>query len=72
MITIKTELTGNCPNPFNPSTTISFQIKNLLKGKYSTEWNGYDSNGVKVSFGIYFYKLVTPSYNSTKKKILLK
>ncbi|KAA3598430.1 MAG: T9SS C-terminal target domain-containing protein [Calditrichaeota bacterium] len=41
-------------------------------GFYNFDWNGTDSNGAKVSSGIYFYKLETEGFIQTKKMILLK
>lgn len=41
-------------------------------GKYSTEWLGINSGGAKVSSGVYFYRLVTPSYSEVKKMVLVK
>ena len=89
----------NFPNPFNPETTISFNLtaedaKNAkleiynIKGqrikqfsidncqcakahKFSIVWDGRDSNGKRVSSGIYFYKLKTGSYSTVKKMLLL-
>lgn len=41
-------------------------------GKYSTDWTGINGNGQKVSSGVYFYRLVTPSYTEVKKMVLVK
>jgi hypothetical protein len=41
-------------------------------GIYSIHWNGRDSQGKKVSSGIYFYRLQSGKYTSTKKLILLR
>jgi hypothetical protein len=91
----ETKLVGNYPNPFNPSTTIQFSLKqsgnarvevfNLLgqkittlinermeAGNHSLVWSGKDSRGNDVSSGIYFYKLVTDDYSSTRKMALTK
>lgn len=85
-------LQGNFPNPFNPSTTIYFQIgKNTnakleifnVKGQKITSfdlssnqkqlvWDGRDSAGRKVESGIYFYRLITPTKQISKKMLLLK
>ena len=91
-----TELTGNYPNPFNPTTTISFTVaqtssfvnleiynlkgqkvktlidKVLPAGQHSVVWNGKDENSKPVSSGVYFYKMKTGNYLSSKKMILLK
>jgi hypothetical protein len=90
-----TELRGNYPNPFNPTTTISFSLKekapvsidiyNILGQKvrtlYSGElgsgihnltWQGIDDKGRAVASGVYFYKMKSTEYSSTKKMILMK
>ena len=53
------------------------KIKSLLNdqitaGEHSIVWNGENFTGKKVSSGIYFYKLITPSATHTKKMLLLK
>jgi hypothetical protein len=82
-----TKLIGNYPNPFNPQTTIEFQIKAGDTGKLTI----YNSKGQVVETetltpeqkqfiweasrygsGIYFYKLETENYSDIKKMILLK
>ncbi|KAA3597979.1 MAG: T9SS C-terminal target domain-containing protein [Calditrichaeota bacterium] len=88
-------LEQNFPNPFNPSTKISFNlpkttnvklevfnvkgqlVKTLANGsfesgKQSISWNATDEIGNLVSTGIYFYKLTTPEFSSTKKAVFLK
>ena len=41
-------------------------------GNYTITWNGKDNNGKNVSSGVYFYKMETRKYVSTKKMILMK
>jgi hypothetical protein len=85
------------PNPFNPSTTISFSLqedsvvelviydfrgkkvttllknRSISKDKVNTfTWNGCNDNGETVGTGLYFYKLKTDSFETTKKMLLLK
>ncbi|MEA2096080.1 MAG: YCF48-related protein [Candidatus Cloacimonadota bacterium] len=90
-----TELTGNYPNPFNPTTTISFSTKEAghvsisiynMRGQLVNTlvneelerdfhviiWDGKDNNNKAVSSGIYFYKMNSKNYSSTRKMILLK
>ena len=42
------------------------------QGFHSVEWNGEDSNGRKVSSGIYFFRFVTDDAVEMKKMLLLK
>ena len=94
-IPLITKLTGNYPNPFNPSTNIAYSVKYAgyvilevynLKGQvvkilvnetketgnYTVNWNGTDNTNRAVSSGVYFYKMKTNKFVSTKKMILLK
>ena len=95
-IVSSTGLIGNYPNPFNPTTTISYTVENTslfvsldiynLKGQkiktlvnkkmdagtHQIIWNGDDENSKPVSSGMYFYKLKSGVYTSTKKMILMK
>lgn len=42
-------------------------------GRYKTIWNGMDSNGNKVSSGVYYYSIKTKTgFNKTNKMLLLK
>ena len=41
-------------------------------GFHKVVWDGKDENGKSVSSGIYFYKMNTGEYTSTKKMILMK
>ena len=94
-LVLATELQGNYPNPFNPTTTINFSLLNpgkvnlkiynakgqvvrtlldeeMESANYQITWNGTDDNNKKVSSGIYFYRMSTKGYSSTKKMMLLK
>jgi len=42
------------------------------QGNHSVEWNGKDDNSTDVSSGVYFCKMTTDRYTSTKKMLLLK
>ena len=44
----------------------------LPAGEHSAIWNGKDSNGNRVSSGIYFYKLEAGDFQKVRKMILLK
>ena len=41
-------------------------------GQHSVIWDGKDKSGNAVSSGIYFYRLETSNYSSTKKMLLMK
>ena len=41
-------------------------------GKYKIEWNGLDSNGYAVGTGLYFVRMVTGEFITSKKILLLK
>jgi hypothetical protein len=41
-------------------------------GEYHVEWNGENDSGVRVSSGVYFYRLVAGNFQATKKMVLLK
>ncbi|MCB5251840.1 MAG: S8 family serine peptidase [Candidatus Cloacimonadaceae bacterium] len=90
-----TKLLAAYPNPFNPSTTLSFSLKDhgnvsldiynqkgqkvrsllndvLPAGEHSIHWNGTDDNGQNVASGLYFYRMKSGKYSSTRKMILMK
>ncbi|MFQ6618835.1 MAG: T9SS type A sorting domain-containing protein, partial [Fidelibacterota bacterium] len=46
--------------------------KNQVAGSYSVHWDGTDEKGVKVSSGIYFYKIRAGDFVAAKKMLLLK
>lgn len=45
---------------------------NVKAGSHTVIWKGDDDNGKSVTSGVYFYKLSSGKYSSTKKMILLK
>lgn len=88
-------LYANVPNPFNPTTTIRYElaarvpvtlavydvrgrlIRRLVNatrgaGVYNAVWDGTNETGERVSSGVYFYKLTTPSFTQTRKMVILK
>ncbi|MDO9576538.1 MAG: T9SS type A sorting domain-containing protein [Candidatus Cloacimonadales bacterium] len=84
---IETYLNNNYPNPFNPRTTINFNIEEGETGKltiYNVKGQAilaeifesgeytFEWNAEGVSSGIYFYRLTTPTMDITKKMILMK
>jgi len=42
------------------------------RGSHKIEWNGTNDLGSSVASGVYFYKIDTASFQSTKKMVLLK
>lgn len=91
----QTTLKSNFPNPFNPSTMISFslaapnnvsiQIFNqkgqlvrtlvnttLPSGEHQITWNGLDDASSPVSSGVYFYRMRSGKFSSTRKMVMLK
>jgi len=53
------------------------QIRTLVNstvaaGRYQITWDGSNSQGQKVSSGVYFYHIQAGDYNETKKMLLLK
>ncbi|MCK4957674.1 MAG: T9SS type A sorting domain-containing protein, partial [Candidatus Cloacimonetes bacterium] len=88
-------LGNNYPNPFNPTTTISFNLaeggnvelgiynvkgqkvstivnEHKSAGSHSIVWNGTDDRGTGLTSGVYFYRIKSGKFTSTKKMILLK
>ncbi len=41
-------------------------------GTHQTDWDGRSDDGVQVSTGVYFYRIMTDSFSSTRKMVLLK
>ncbi len=82
-----TNLVGNYPNPFNPTTSISFDIAEgaigilsvyTIKGQlieshlFNSGHHDHVWNAQNQSSGIYFYKLETEGSSQIRKMLLLK
>lgn len=87
IIPTRTCLKTAYPNPFNPTTNISFEIMDEENGilsifnvkgekiksiKFNSGSYNYQWNAANHSSGIYFYKLETPSYSKVNKMLMLK
>jgi flagellar hook assembly protein FlgD len=46
--------------------------ENKASGKHFVKWNGRDETNVQLPSGIYFYRMETEGYSTTKKMVLLK
>ncbi|MCX6160481.1 MAG: T9SS type A sorting domain-containing protein [Ignavibacteriae bacterium] len=44
----------------------------LAAGSYSIKWNSFDNSGDYVSSGVYFYRMISGSFASTKKMMLIR
>jgi hypothetical protein len=87
---IQIQLESNFPNPFNPSTSIAFdlpeaanvqisvfdylgrEISTILSQREASGHHIVSFNGLNLPSGVYFYRLVSGSYSSTKKMLLIK
>ena len=87
LMPLETKLIRNYPNPFNPITTIGFNIKEgelgtftifnikgqiIVNNTFEAGVHSYKWNAAKNASGIYFYKLHTKSYLKINKMIMLK
>jgi len=53
------------------------QIRTLADGQYAAgrhemNWNGDDDQGAKMSSGVYFYQMITPTFRESKRMLLAK
>ena len=46
--------------------------EDMRAGVFIVDWDGKDERGVKVSSGIYFYRITTDDFSDIKKMVLLK
>ena len=50
----------------------TFDNNHSQPGYYQVSWNGRDANGKLVGTGLYFYRMTSGNYTSTKKMIMAK
>jgi hypothetical protein len=50
----------------------SFNNNHNQAGYYQVNWDGRDSNGSLAGTGVYFYRMISGKYTSTKKMVLAK
>lgn len=43
-----------------------------VAGTHQTDWDGRSDDGVEVATGVYFYRITTDAFSSTRKMVLLK
>ncbi len=67
----KTDVTLTVYNVLGQKVSTLFDGEKTA-GKYEADWDGTSQTGVKVSSGMYFYKLVADGFVSTKKMLLVK
>jgi hypothetical protein len=92
MIPVEYSLEQNFPNPFNPSTIITYSIPkaehvslkiyDIMGREVATLVNEFKQSGVynsqfsilnyQLSSGVYFYRMQTGNFVTTKKLVLLK
>ncbi len=57
---------------YNIKGQIVKQYSILNSGNHTIQWDGKDTNNKQSVSGIYFYQLSSPSYNITKKLLIIK
>ena len=82
-----TKLYANFPNPFNPSTVISFSVQSgdqavldiynskgqqIKSQNFGAGMHNWEWDAENCPSGVYFYKLISSDYNETRKMLLLK
>ncbi len=50
----------------------TFNVAHAPQGVTTLSWNGTDDSGKSVTSGVYFFRLKTGSFSSTKKMVLMK
>jgi hypothetical protein len=76
-ITIKYSLKNSGYTNLRIYNILGAEIKTLVNGRmepnnYVIGWDGKDNNGKQVANGVYFYKLESGGFSSTKKFMLVK
>lgn len=77
----QTEITFDLPKPSSAVLRVYTLTGQLVKtlaegqhnaGTYRVLWDGHNLLGVKVTSGVYFYRLETPTFSSTKKMVVVR
>jgi len=75
--TISFSVKGTNPVTVEVYNTKGQKVKTLVdetkaEGHYQAKWDGTDDNGQKVTSGVYFYRMKSGKFTSSRKMILLK
>jgi hypothetical protein len=75
--TISYSVKGTSPVTVEIYNTKGQKVKTLVnetkgEGNYTVKWDGTDNNNQKVTSGVYFYRMNSGKYTSSKKMILMK
>ena len=71
-IPVKTSVSLTVYDVSRSMVRILTRAQSLKPGIYTVEWNGRNDKGLKLPAGVYFYRLETKEYKSTKKLVWVK
>ena len=75
--TFRYQLAQSGKTTFKVYNTLGQAVKTIVDayqqpGVYSVNWDGKDTQGKKVSNGVYFYRINSGEFDATKKMVILK